>query len=178
MTETRLQIAAKGVSLVEMNDRERRMVSYLIEHGYRLGWRNNSANFFEMLAFQMGWNRPSVSKALTMLEDRGWLEAGTDSKGSRFVSLTEQFVDECEAAIKRRTVRIAFGIRGWAWLQPSEAEVDAVLDKAASMTAGGKLHQRARSVYKALYDAGTEHKLDSVTELLATLDIDIWGEHA
>lgn len=165
----KLQLAAKGLSLLEMTERERRMVSFLIEHGYRMTWKNTADNWNEVLAFYMGWNEISVCKALSALQRRGWIDGRyLDPHGQHWVQLNQAYLHACTRAIQTKQVRTHLGIVGWTRMQPTPAEVAGVISKALSLD-GGTLSQRLKWVCHEVNRLRIQLDCNNVTELLAAL---------
>lgn len=147
------QVAAKGLSLLDMTEREMRMMSYLIEHGSDMRWKNAAPNFYETLAYYMTWNRRSVNYAVKGLIKCGWLEEYTDKRGNRVIAVSKDYLDDAQRAINHKHVRTAFGVTGWVWAhQPTRSDLDAIIARAELM-GDGTLIQRLKRVHVELLDA-------------------------
>lgn len=147
------QVASKGLSLLDMSLREMRMMSFLIENGTDMKWKNAAPNFDEVLAYYMTWNRRSVNYAVRALVKCGWLEEYIDQRGNRVIAVSDDYIKDAKRALKHKDVRTAFGVSGWIMAhQPLPGDVDAIIAR-AEMMEEGTLIQRVKRVNAELFDA-------------------------
>ncbi len=145
------RIVLRAVALLDVTEKERRLISFLSGQGRNGRWVAYSDHSLpRAIALEMGWNEAMVRRAMRLLWDRRWLAIGQDNKRRAMLFLTQPLVDHCEVLLDRQRVRRALGTGGCIWYQLTDELADEIAAKASTMYEPKRFGDRVLLVTKAL----------------------------
>lgn len=117
--KTHYQLINQALCLFEVNDTERRLISFLNANGAGMVWTHKDAGttLIEGLALELDLSVLGTRRAVKSLRDRGWAEVSWNSHGNPLIALIPKtLVHEAVRLQEVREYRRWIGGRYWAAL--------------------------------------------------------------
>src|SRR4029077_4159910 len=134
--KTDYQMINQALSLFDVNDTERRLISFLNANGKDMAWvhREKATTLIEGLALELGHSEVMIKRAIASLKKRGWVNLATDHHGNPGIQLERaEVVREAALLQQIRQYRRWVGTRHWGtlmhWLTPEEKASSADLSQ-------------------------------------------------
>ena len=143
--KSHFQIINQAVSLYEVNDTERRLISFLNANGAAMTWTHKDAGttLVEGLALEMDLTALGVRRAIKSLRDKGWVRLFTDLHVHPVIQLNAQaLVVEAVRLQQMREYRRWIGPYLWAQVLACRTD-DERQDDSSTMVMLLDLYQQA-----------------------------------
>lgn len=133
-TRMRQMDLLRALPLMEMPDREHRLLAFILIHGRNNGWTALSgSSILNNLSLQLGMPVFTVRRALTPLIQKRWVTTYHDLHDRERIQTGAVFEELAQKALDRKRVRTAIGFKGWADLNGDDALADELLNRARNM---------------------------------------------